>query len=630
MTSASSDGLVDLTSVVDPFGEELAAIREANGGHLPLPDSLDLFASAFGEVPGGDASRFDAAPSHPMMALSAVARHWGELDAAQQQSVQVHLGYSRLQSFRAPEAAPPDAAIQAAVDSARAAIAERVGTDVPFPIIGELVPGLSATLPGDDFETPVAGMALSERGGEWVTTGQPDTCRVKFNSDSGVNDNVVAHEVFHCFQFFLAGDLNVFYDAQSWIVEGSAEWAGAEVGGFDDTTSLNFQLWLAKEYSLYAKAYEAIGYYWVLESMGVAPWTVVGEMLIASGDVAAVAASGLDPVAVLSKVATSTSRAVTVDALPVSGTWDFGISDVPAFGFRFDATVTPTEPYEYQRDHASFSRYEIPVLRLEGGNRVQVSLAADVGALEFFGQDPIPYQSSLVREFCLEEGGCGCGADGTIGELPPGTRDLILTGGEFEGGGTIRFQVRLPDIAFTDGTWQGTMTSTDMSISGSAGSGSRPETTSAIEFIIEGGVVTSGTYALQYPGTFSTPLGAIDGTVSISGAVTGCGYSPELVPATIVIDATMQFPTGDTGPVQVVIDIGAGTVTVQQPIGPAISRPFDSGGDFDTYGSMWVLQTDSTPTRRRGYLDATAELALMGAAGFAVNDVVFFFDISRA
>ena len=623
-------GVVDPASVVDPFGEELAALRQTNDGHLSLADSLDLFASAFGDIPGGDAERFAAAPGHLTMALNAVMKHWDDLEDAQQQAVQARLGYSPVQGFRGSLAAPGDTELQARVDAVRAAIAGLVGVDVPFPIIGELVPGLTSPSPDGDTARVVAGVALSERGGELVGSGQPDVCRVRFNTDFGVNDNVLAHEVFHCFQFFLAGDLSVFYAAQSWIIEGSAEWAGAEIGGLDDGSGLNFQLWLVKEYSLYSKAYEAIGYYWVLESMGVSPWTIIDDMFIASGGVAAVAASGLDPLAVLSKVATSTSRAATVDVLPVSTTWDFGIPDVPGFGFRVDATVTPTEPYEYQRDHAAFSRYEIPVLRLDGGNRVQVSLAADVGTLEFFGQDPIPYQGSLVREFCLEEGGCSCGADGSVGGLPPGTRDMILTGGELDGGGTIRFQVRLPDIAFTDGSWQGTITSTDMSISSpDAGSGSRPTTSSAIEFTIEDGVVTSGSYALVFPGTFSSPLGAIDGTVSITGAVTGCGYSPELVATSIVIDATMQFPTGDTGPVQVAIDLAAGTVTIQQPIGPAISRPLDTGGDFETYGSMWVVNPDSTPTGRQGALDATAELAYMGAAGFAVSDVQFTFDISR-
>ena len=626
-STVGEGGLLGSDAAVDPRAAELAAIRGGNDGKLPVADALDLFASVFGEIPDGDPNRFDVREGDGTMALGEVGAHWDELTADQQQAIQGLLGYSsNKSSLLSPAAAPGDPALQADVDAARAAIAAQVGADVSFPIVGQLVPGLMGRPPGETAPVEVGGLAIGERGGELPFTGVPDRCLVQFNPEYSLTAALVAHEVFHCFQYALG--LENWYGAQAWLLEGMAEWAGNEIGGIDAGGTRNFQDWALSDGSLYAMSYEAIGHYWVLESLGASPWLQRDEMLQAGGGVEAVAATGLDPAAVISRTATSLARAGSVAPLPVSDVWDFGISDVPDYAFRLGYAVTPTAPYEYERNHAAFSRYELPELRLDGGNRVQVSLAADVGVLEFFGQEPIEWQNSLVREFCLEEAGCACSADGTIGELPPGARELILTGGSLDGG-SIKFQVRLPEIAFTDGGWRGTITSTDLSISSDTGSGARPQTESAIEFTIEGGVVTSGSYALTFPGSFDSPLGMIDGTVSISGAVTGCGYSPELVPATVVIDATMQFPTGDSGPVQVAIDIGAETMTIGVPVGPPASVPFETGGDFETYGSMWVLQPGSTSTNRQGHLDATSELAFMAAAGFAVTEPAFFFDISR-
>ncbi|MEQ1874718.1 MAG: hypothetical protein ABL953_13455 [Ilumatobacteraceae bacterium] len=625
-TTAGSDGLVDPESVLDPVTEELSAIREANDGYLPLQDSLDLFASTFGELPGGDAGRFVGGEGNGSMALHAVARFWDQLSVDQVAAVQSVLGYTPLSSSLVLRAAsPPDPALQREVDAQRATIATRLGIDVPFPIVGYLVPGLAVT--DGDHVRAVGGLAISEREGSIVGTGSPDRCAIKFAAEDPLTANDVAHEVFHCFQMFLAGDLTTFYAAQHWITEGSAEWVQNDVAGSGGGAQRNFQTWTFTDSSLYAMSYQAIGYYWVLDSLGVSPYQVIDEMLVAGGALAAVAASGLDPIEVLARASTSRARAHTVMSLPVSERWDFTSSRVPRFGYHTEYTVTPSDGLRRVTPLPNFAMGTAAVFRLDGGNVVRVSVEGEVGTLEFFGKDPIGWSGTLNREFCLEETGCTCASDGSA-EMESGSRDLIVAGGQLSSGRVV-YDISIPEIAFTDGHWEGTTWSTDLTLSGASGSGNRSATESPIEFTIEDGVVTSGSYGLVYEGIFQTAMGAATGAVAIFGNITGCGYSPKFEPTSISIEATVVLADGSSGPIHVEMDLAAQVMQITPPVGPAQSVPMTGGPSTATGFTTWWVDRGSTAGHRVGELDASHELSAMSLAGFVVSEVGFFFDISR-
>ncbi|MCE9623358.1 MAG: hypothetical protein K8R99_13540 [Actinomycetia bacterium] len=623
--------ILDLESDLDPLTDELAAIREGTDGSLPMQDALDLFASAFGEMPGGNAARFEGSTEFAELAIREVMRHWQELTSEQQDTVRALRGNPGQASSLL--ASPPDTtsdseleAAKALAAEAQAAIAARLGIELPFPIEISLVHHLGALHPElvPPGSTGIAGMTWPlDEDGELAMTGG-DVVRCAIDLQPPVNPGTVYHEIFHCFQYALTGDASLYWSIPGWISEGSAVWATNEFVD-DYRTPWIFQQWILSTRSLYSMSYEAFGYYLVLDSMGVSTWDVIGDMLTSGGNEAAVAASGLEPMRVLSRVVTSKARARSVSGLPVSDIWDFSAANVPRDGYFTDATVSPGSPSQARFGLRAFAAAPVEVIHVERGSVLQVALHGDVGALEFFGQQPIEWNDSLVRSFCLDEGGCVCGAD----ELEHGAQDLILGVGQLHGG-SARVDVRVADIAFTDGNWAGTISSPDLTISGAAGSGFRPGAEAAINFTVEDGAVTSGTYGLQFPAIFDSPVGTGSGVVSIAGQVVGCGYAPELEPTTLVIDATVELSAGFSIPMQAEIDFAAGTITVEQAGAPPQTRPLGDITSTSTGFTSWLIETGSTPTNRVGQLEATAELATMTAAGFAVGDFQFRFDISRA
>jgi hypothetical protein len=655
-TTTAAEGLVDPEAVIDPLGDELATIREANDGVLPLQDALDLYASTFGAIPGGDSTRFPVAADSGDIALRAVMRYWEQLTTEQQDAIRA-LHRRRPSSLAGPgrprsgnklplSPAPPGTGpapevsysseeeqaiednLRAEVYNARAAYEARLGIHLPDDYYIDLFfsPGEAPT--DERGRSPIGDAGPNGADGELLYSGVPRGCTIRvFDvSDTSIITLTVYHEVFHCFQYYLVGDAALAWAAQDWILEGSAEWAGNELVPHEHGRR-RFQMWVSDKHSLYSMAYEAIGYYFVLDSLGVSPWDVIDDMLDAQGGVAAVAASGLDPEEVLSRVITSKARANTIASLGVSDRWDFSASNVPHDGYFARATVTPSSPNRATFALGRFAAGPVEVLHLDGGSIVQVALNGGVGTLEFFGQDPIEWNGSLVREFCLEEEGCSCGAGPET--LEHGTRDLILGAGQLDAG-RVTYDVRIPDVAFTDGEWEGTITSPDLTIVGDAGNGFRPGATAPINFTIEAGVVTSGVYTVDFPAIFESPMGSATGVVQISGQVTGCAQSPKLDPVLIDIDATIEIADGFTIPVQTTINYASRTVTVQQGDGPPIVRPFEGAvPDTPTGFTSWIIQPPSTPTHRVGELDASAELATMAMAGFAVSELQFTFDISR-
>ena len=91
----------------------------------------------------------------------------------------------------------------------------------------------------------------------------------------------MAHEVFHCFQFERlpnhgggAGKLN------PWIIEGQAEWAGEDVAGPGPDGRAWWTNYLTSpRRSLFARAYDAVGFYEHLAEIGISPWSVFDAML---------------------------------------------------------------------------------------------------------------------------------------------------------------------------------------------------------------------------------------------------------------------------------------------------------------------------------------------------------------
>jgi len=579
---------------------ELANIREANDGMLPLADALDLFAAAFGDIPGGDSTRFEGRQGDGTLAIMAVGAHWDELTADQQSSVRVHLGYSNVQSFRAPSvAATVDPIVQSYVDSAQSAIASFLGIDLSFPIVVESIVGLT------EEGVAISTLVWAERDGDPVGTGRPDVCRVRFDPRFA-SATTVAETVFYCFEFELT-DVGAVYAAQPWITAGSARWAGAKVGGVDEQVLGSFSDWRDNEGSVFGLDYNAVGFYWVVEAMGVDPWSVIGAMLVASG-IEAVAVTGLDPAGVLNRISTSIARSHMDPSLPVSAAWDIGVAGVPEMGYRAEGTVTPTLPMVLEGTRSSFAPVIPHVFTLEGGDRVQVAVEADVGTFEFFGKDPIVWPGQWHQEFCLDEGGCLCGLDGAVDSgLDQGSRNLVVGSGELDAS-LIRYDLRIPDpgTAFTDGHWEGTLTYTVVGIDTGGTLGTLSQSVGPIDLTVANGAVTAGSFELGIPGEFDSAGGArAVGVYDTVAAFGGCGFSP-------------QVTTNSVG--------FAGTITTSS----GVSIPFNFDFGFDASagpGTLWRIDTVTDPNRRTGEIDSIADQVVRGATGWTVTDVTWTFDM---
>jgi hypothetical protein len=577
----------------------LADLREANGYALPAQAALDLFAAVFGEVTGADPERFEPRHGDGTLALRAVGAHWEELSDEQRGAILALLGYPQIESFRAPQALGGDAALQARVDAARAQIAAHVGGDVPFPI---------------HVDTDVSGFgdrdlaaAASERDGVFVTSGAIDACRISFRPP--VADATVAHEVFHCFQYHLAPSIRHVLTGPDWIIEGSAEWVAAEIAGTDSVITEGFAVWAANNRrSLFSLDYPAVGFFWVIESMGADPWAAIPPMLGATGE-GAIAATGLDPAAVLQRIATSIARRSTAPSLDVGAEWDFAARRVPPTGARTALlTVTPDSPYTRSDTRTVFARTTPARFRLTDGDIATVTVISDVGGLQFEGRDEFhTWAGSINKEFCLdEEGECRCGLDDDVESgLDQGAERLLIGAAERDGGEiTITIEIRDPGEEFTDGHWVGTFTSPPSTISVGDLVAEGEEITTPFEFTIENGAVVEGSYSMIMFGQAELDDMRMSGVGTVFGSVQGCGPSPQMRASGSEWMMTAHTPDGD------------------------VTIPLSLPGET-MFPTVWVFDESSDPNRRTGTIDNSGALAYVTGLGIGTTGSVITFEATR-
>ena len=121
----------------------------------------------------------------------------------------------------------------------------------------------------------------------------------------------MAHEVFHCFQFEVWPNTN----ANDWVIEGQAEWAGEDLAGPGPDGLEWWTIYLdTPNDSLFKRTYDAEGFYEHLLEVGINPWAIFDDMLRNQSDnAAAFTAAHADSDAFLSTWASSYRR---TDPLP--------------------------------------------------------------------------------------------------------------------------------------------------------------------------------------------------------------------------------------------------------------------------------------------------------------------------
>ncbi len=123
-------------------------------------------------------------------------------------------------------------------------------------------------------------------------TGKPDRCVITVSAAGAAEELVdledtIGHEVWHCYQGQILG-MDAYYDpaTPSWIIEGQAEWVGDALRPTAKAASAWRDYVALPGTRLFARSYDAIGFYSHLSEAGVDTWTRLIPMLKAKDNAA--------------------------------------------------------------------------------------------------------------------------------------------------------------------------------------------------------------------------------------------------------------------------------------------------------------------------------------------------------
>jgi hypothetical protein len=476
--SGSSSGSTSTTpthglSPVTQLSPAWIAVLDQIGpnGEISLSTALQAYTLVFGSLPGVQS----LAPSSGIipdgtLAVRMILQHYSDLTAAQQQAVLQRLGLTAPASA----ALPPSQSARVTAESQAHPSAQTlaapvmavlgptpVPTDVPGTadyraMVNAFIPTFNAFLkytltlpvvftfnaaPKDAAET----LVVNALGG---TTGHPALCRIDVNPvvNKYTVDNqrvVIAHELMHCYQAAILGQLSTYYTLPPWLLEGSAEWAGELVSGAtaDTTSDWGFwTMWLANPGTpLFSRSYDAIGFYSLLDQAGISPWSVLPAMLTSQNN-------GLNNL---------TAYALATKPAPqeVLDEWASSLERDSALGLDWDLKGPGIIP------PSTYGGPKIQAVTLANGGQATVKTpaytalddgltsAADVVLVNISGTSRLHDSASFERvtsangSYCTKQGGCTCppGSPNQGESLPQltGLLHLAITGGQHGAAGTV-------------------------------------------------------------------------------------------------------------------------------------------------------------------------------------------------
>jgi len=121
-------------------------------------------------------------------------------------------------------------------------------------------------------------------------TGPPAVCKTYVNPSFSAEDAeyqtlALIHEVFHCYEAADFPTVDAFQSAPAWLIEGEAEWVGATLAPTELPAWDAYLTGLST--SLFARSYDAIGFYSHMTESGDDTWHLLDKMLKAGGSAAA-------------------------------------------------------------------------------------------------------------------------------------------------------------------------------------------------------------------------------------------------------------------------------------------------------------------------------------------------------
>lgn len=263
-------------------------------GSVPPRVALQEFALLYGALPGVPRP---AGPSsgRGTTAIAMALANRGAFTAAQRQAIDRRIEGGTVaarRGLRGPgdPVLTPSPQYQTLVDGFVAAYSALLGTALPFPVKTYTTPTQLGTSLADAFPTD---NALKQK------LVSPDQCRVRiFPSGKAANPAffrlIVAHEVFHCFQFAVQP---AWPSIGNWIMEGMADWAAltvvpstAAIGGGNLATYFS-----TPTAHLTARVYDAVGFWGAVHQyVPGGLWPRVRPVLLGGGGLASFLAAGGD------------------------------------------------------------------------------------------------------------------------------------------------------------------------------------------------------------------------------------------------------------------------------------------------------------------------------------------------
>jgi hypothetical protein len=268
----------------------------ARDGTIGLEVALQAFALAIGPLPGVEVPSGDIPPlSSGSAPIRWVVGHWEELTPEQQAAVVSHLGLPApedvarardVASLVAAVAPAPACAAEASgpkVDELRAElervqpeIARQLKRELGIPVVFKL--GNVGSRPGIAAETvPLDANCQPAQA-------KPAYCQIQV-TDRGAGltgfafSHVVAHELFHCFQYDFATSAKAAGTVPAWLAEGSAAWVGEVISAGSTIGEEYWEPWLKEPLKpLFEHDYGGIGFFMHLQESGIDPWPLLVKM----------------------------------------------------------------------------------------------------------------------------------------------------------------------------------------------------------------------------------------------------------------------------------------------------------------------------------------------------------------
>jgi hypothetical protein len=405
------------------LGKVMADIRP--DGTVSRTTALQAFALTFGSLPGvhPPAGSRGPRPFSGDLAMEWVMRYYARLSPRLRTAVDTRLGLApggraaRIASYGDPKFTPSPA-LTAEATKYRDLEAAKLGKTLGL----KLVVGYSTSMPDYNDATPINAK------GQFSDAGP--ICRIRVlpsgNGSAAFVRLVLAHEVFHCFEFDLAH--NVWETDPAWVMEGLAEWAGLAVTQVPYSADAPF---LAPYFTqpgtpIFARTYDAPGFWGHLEDTVGGLWGRVPAILHASTSPAAFFTAGAETEPFLSTWASSQVRAPAAGSewelhSPIS--WpDAKQQPVATLPDNVDHLIDTVDPYS--TGHVKILIGPLVHITTTGHARLSAK-----------------YNYSDLGDgwFCTESGGCECpaGSQGTVPDnqpLEPGA--ILALSGDPSGGAT--------------------------------------------------------------------------------------------------------------------------------------------------------------------------------------------------